>query len=73
MSIAKAFIIPLTVGVIRKITLYKTNCFTDPNNCSKNKIKVKLDLSTYATKADLKERQVLIHLIYQQNQIKFKD
>ena len=66
----KAFKTPLTVGLIRKITLYKTNCFTDPNNCSKNKIKVKLN---YATKADLQERQVLIHLIYQQNQITFKD
>ena len=69
----KALIISSTVGLIRKIMLYKTNCFTDPNNYSKNKIKVKLDLFNYVTKADLKERQVLIHLIYPQNQIKFKD
>ena len=30
------------------------SCFPEPYTCNKNKIKVKLDQSTYATKSDLK-------------------
>ena len=38
----------------KKISLYKMNYFPEPYSYSKNKIKVELDLSKYATKSDLK-------------------
>ena len=38
----------------KKISLYKMNYFPGPYSYSKNKIKVELDLSKYATKSDLK-------------------
>ena len=44
----------LTVGLIRKISLHKMNYFPEPYTHSKNKIKVELALSNYATKCDLK-------------------
>ena len=47
-------IIPLTVGLMKKILLYKMSYFPEPYTCSKNKLKIELDLSNYATKLDLK-------------------
>ena len=44
----------LTVALIRKISLYKMSYFPKPYTRSKNKIKVELDLSNYATKCDSK-------------------
>ena len=38
----------------KKISLYKIRYFPEPYSHNKNKIKVKLDLSNYATKSDLK-------------------
>ena len=37
-----------------------SECFLEPKP-SERKVKVELDLSNYATKADLKMQQVLIH------------
>ena len=42
------------VGLIKKISLYKMSYFLDAHICSKNSIKVELDLSNYAIKSDLK-------------------
>ena len=47
-------------GSIKKV-LFKMNCFLQPYNYSKNKLKVELDLANYATKSNLKTQQVLIH------------
>ena len=44
----------LTVGLIEKISLYKMSYFPEAYSWSKNKIKIGLDLSNYATKSDLK-------------------
>ena len=44
----------ITVGLIKKISLYKMSYFPEPYNPSENKIEVELDLSNYATKYDLK-------------------
>ena len=54
MLIRMSMIILLTIGLIKKILLYKMSYF--PERCirRKNKIKVKLDLPNYATKSDLK-------------------
>ena len=48
-------IIHLTVGLIKKMLLYKnkTSYFLEPAY-SLNEMKVELDLSNYATKSDLK-------------------
>ena len=54
MSNWKAMIILLTVGLRKKISLYKTSYFPERYNCSKNKIKAELDLSNRATKSELK-------------------
>ena len=54
MSNEKAMIILLTIGLIKKISLYKMNYFPDSYSRSKNKIKVKLYLCNYSTKSDLK-------------------
>ena len=51
MSNGKIIIIHLTVGLIKKILLYKNESFP-PCGHSKNKIEVELDLSNYATKPD---------------------
>ena len=56
----KATIILLIVRLIKKI-LYKMSHFPEPHTQSRNKIKVELDLSNYATKSDLKMQQVLVH------------
>ena len=54
MSNGKATIINLTVGLIKKILFYIMSYLAEAYTHSKNKIKVKLDLSNYATKSDLK-------------------
>ena len=43
--------IHLTVGLIKKILLYKMSCFPDPQT-DKRKTEVELDLSNHATKSD---------------------
>ena len=54
MSKAKGVIIYLITGLIKKILFYKMSYFPEPYTRSKNKIKVELELSNYATKSDLK-------------------
>ena len=54
MSNGKAMIIFLTVGLIKKILLYKLSYFPEPNTLSKSQIEVELDLENYAAKSDLK-------------------
>ena len=49
----KATIIILTIGLIKKISLYKMSYFPELHTHSKNKIKVELDLSIYAAKSNL--------------------
>ena len=44
----------LIVGLIKKILLYKMSYFLEPYTPGKNKMKFKLDFSTYAAKSDLK-------------------
>ena len=56
--------IHLIVGLIKKIFLYKMSYFREPYNRSKNKIKFELALSNYATKFDLKTKQVLIYQFF---------
>ena len=51
---AEAMILLLIVGLTTKISLDKTSYFPEPYNRSRNKIKVELDLSNYATRSDLK-------------------
>ena len=43
-----------TVGLIKKILLYKNELFFGTIYRSRNKVKVELDLSNYAAKSDLK-------------------
>ena len=50
MSNGKPMIILLTVGLAKKISLYKMSYFTELYARSKNKINVTLYLSNYATK-----------------------
>ena len=45
----------LTVGLIKKISLYRMSHFLEPYTCSKIKIKIELDLSNYGTNSDLKQ------------------
>ena len=47
-------IICLTVGSIKRISLYKMIYYPETGSHSKKKIKNELDLSNYATKFDLK-------------------
>ena len=47
-------IIPLTVGLIKKVLLHKVSYFPELYSNSKNKTKVELGLSNYAIKSDLK-------------------
>ena len=44
----------LTVGLIKDIVLYKMSSFLEPYTPSKNQVAVKLDLSYYARKSNLK-------------------
>ena len=50
MSNGKVMIVRLIVGLIKKILLYKMSFFLEPCSRNKNKVKVELDLSNYATK-----------------------
>ena len=54
MSNGKVMIIILIARLIEKILLYKMSYFPEPYTRSKNKLKVKLALSNYATKSYLK-------------------
>ena len=54
MSSAKVMIILLTVGLIKKISLYKMSYFIKSYTLNKNKIKVEFDFFNYSTKFDLK-------------------
>ena len=54
MSNGKLMIIHVIVALIQKISLYKMSYFPEPYICRKNKIKVKLDLTNYERKCDLK-------------------
>ena len=47
-------IIHLIVGLIKKISLYEMSYFPGSFTHNKNKIKIELDLSNYATKYVLK-------------------
>ena len=44
----------LTVGLIKKIVLYKRSYFPEPYRRNKSKLKNELDLSNYVTKLYLK-------------------
>ena len=59
MSNRKVMIIPLIIGLIKKISLYKRSFFREPYTRSKNKMKFELDLSNYATKSDLKNARAV--------------
>ena len=50
----KATIMFLTVGLIKKIQLYKISYFAEPRTHDKNKIEFEIDTSNYTTKSDLK-------------------
>ena len=52
----KATIIVLTVGLMKKIKLYKISCFLEPHTNSKNKIEIELNLYNHATKSSFKKR-----------------
>ena len=52
-------IILITAGLMKNIVM---SYFPEPYTCSKNKIKVELDLANYAKKSD-KMHQVVIHQI----------
>ena len=54
----------LTVGLIKRISLYKITYFLEPYTLSKSKVKAELDLPNYATKSDLKTQQMLLHQIF---------
>ena len=54
----------LTVGLIKRISLYKMSYFLQPYTLSKNKVKAELDLPNYATKSDLKTQQMFLHQIF---------
>ena len=54
MSNGKVMIIHLIVELMKKILLHKMSYFPETHDHRKNEIKVKLDLSSHATKSDLK-------------------
>ena len=54
-SNGKVVIIHLIVRLVKKILLYIKKSYYSPNNHSKNKIEVELDLSNHARKSDLKK------------------
>ena len=56
MSNGKVMIIHLTVGLIKKILLYKVTYFPEIHSHSKSEIKADSNLSNYVTKYDLKKR-----------------
>ena len=61
MSNGKVMMIYLSVGLIKKILLYKMSYFPEPYTCSKIEVEVEFNLSNYATKSDVKTPQSLIH------------
>ena len=54
MFCGKVMVIHTTDGLIKKVLIYKRSYFPEPYTHSKKKIKVELDLSSYARKSDLK-------------------
>ena len=52
MSNGKAMIIPSTVELMKKISLYQISLFLESYTHSIKKMKTELDLSIYATKSD---------------------
>ena len=54
MSNGKATIISLTVGLTKKIFLYKVSYFPELYTYTKNRIKLEVDFSNYVTKLDIK-------------------
>ena len=54
MSNGKATIISLTVGLTKKIFLYKVSYFPELYTYTKNRIKLEVDLSNYVTKLHIK-------------------
>ena len=50
----KVVIVLLTVGYIKKETVWMSKYFSEPKS-SGRRVKVKLDLPNYATKSDLKK------------------
>ena len=54
MSNGKAMIIPSTVELMKKISLYQISFFLESYTHSIKKMKTELDLSIYATKSDQK-------------------
>ena len=54
LSNGKVMINLLTVGLIKKILLYKMSCFLEPYTRCKNRTKVELDLSNCKIKFNLK-------------------
>ena len=58
MSRRKAMIIPLTFGLMRKMSLYKMSQYIlKLYECSSGNVKIELNLSSYATKTDLKSNR----------------
>ena len=55
MSNRKVMLSLLTVGLIKKILLYKLSYLPETRARNKNRIKVELELSNYAAKSDLKK------------------
>ena len=55
MSNRKVMLSLLTVGLIKKILLYKLSYLPETCPCNKNRIKAELELSNYAAKSDLKK------------------
>ena len=49
----KVMIIHLIAGWIKKILLWKMSYYPEPDSHIRNKIRIKLDFSYYATKFDL--------------------
>ena len=50
----------LIVGLIKNLSLHKMKYYPKPDSYERNKIKVELHLSNYATKSYLKGRQASI-------------
>ena len=59
----KLIIIHLIAGFIKKILYKMSQCFPKPYETFGGDINVKVDLSNYATKTDLKKQQESICLI----------
>ena len=62
----KVLIIHLIAGQIKK---WINQYFPKAYECSGRNVKVELEISSYATKVDLKGAQRLTNLIFKQNQI----